>query len=174
MFWLAQMSFTCPNCDATLSLALAVAMDNPARPRGSELSTGANPVAPPVAHIGLAVVGSEVQAKQKQQRKKNGYSADFDAFWAVFPIHRDKDKARQAFEAALASGADLDAIIAGAADYARWLKTTTTAPKYAQGWLNGRRWEDELDIPPAVGELDAAYTVGTPEYEARMIAEGVW
>lgn len=169
------MSLTCPNCGTNLALALAVATPNPARPSGSEpLSTPVDnfaPVAPPLAHIGLEVVGSKAQTKTKAQRRKNAYSADFEAFWAVFPIHRDKDKAQPAFEAALASGANLDTIIAGAATYAQWLKTTTTAPKYAQGWLNGRRWEDELDVPIGVGELDPACIVGTEEYKARQEAD---
>lgn len=130
------------------------------------------PVAPAVAHIGsLGVVALEAKPKTKPQRRKLAYSAAFEEFWRHYPVHRDKFKAQEAFEDAGYAGYPAEEIIAGAKRYARWLKTTTTAPKYAQGWINGRRWEDELDIPPEVGETDPAFTVGTPEYAARLLAE---
>jgi len=171
LYGVERMSFTCPECKTELALALAVATPNPARPRGSEAVDNFAPVAPAVAHIGLEVVGSESQTKTKAQRRKLSYSARFEEFWQEYPVHRDKAKAQVAFTDAIFAGEDVYEIIAGAKRYARWLPTTTTAPKYAQGWLNDRRWEDELDMPASVGETDPAYILGTPEYAARMQAE---
>ena len=69
----------------------------------------------------------------------------FAAFWAIYPVKRDRKNARKAFAAAIKT-ADLGTIIDGARRYAAFLAANPTrSPKYPQGWLNGERWEDRLD-----------------------------
>lgn len=70
--------------------------------------------------------------------------AAFDGFWAVYPLRKGKDPAREAFVKALRSGVPIETIMLGAQAYAGERAGKDPAKtKYAQGWLNDRRWEDE-------------------------------
>lgn len=91
----------------------------------------------------------------------------FEEFWKAYPIRKGKEPARKAFEKALKSGAGFDAIMAGLEAYKRELgqivggKTLDgRTPKWAQGWLNDRRWEDEPDGPSLDDQWRAA--IGGP------------
>ena len=68
----------------------------------------------------------------------------FDEFWAAFPAKKDKAAAKKSW--AKLQPLDHDAAIAGASAYSSWLSQHPDPPsvKYPQGWLTGRRWEDEL------------------------------
>lgn len=76
--------------------------------------------------------------------KKRHYSDEFETFWSIFPIKRGKPKAYEAFKNAM-QRADLETILAGAQAYAHWLAANPDrSGKWAQGWLNDDRWEDDL------------------------------
>jgi hypothetical protein len=86
----------------------------------------------------------------------------FIKFWQIFP-KRDGDNpkaaARKAFEAALNKGADPDAILRGARDYAR--RSAETVPddqrRYipmAVTWLKQHRWEDDPPATPKAPDPD--------------------
>lgn len=77
-------------------------------------------------------------------------SGCFEEFWKIYPSRQNhqnpKKPARDKFRAAVKSGTDPGAIIAGARQYAENVKATGTDPKFvaqAATWLNQRRWEDE-------------------------------
>lgn len=75
----------------------------------------------------------------------------FDAFWSEYPKKAGKAEARKAFAKALGKTTP-ENLIEKARLYAEWLLSAQPGefrpqPKNAQGWLNGERWEDELEIP---------------------------
>lgn len=79
----------------------------------------------------------------------------FDAFWSVYPRREGKQPALLAFVAAIRSGVDPNRIVAGAQRYAAVRQgQDPKLTKMAQGWLNDRRWEDEIAEPPPSGYRD--------------------
>ena len=96
----------------------------------------------------------------------------FNEFWQLYPIKRDKVKAQKAFDKlsridklkAFAGvkreiGYRIETAIAG-----EWVP----AWSYAQGWINGRRWEDELQMPESKPK-----TNGNAPWEALTSKLGV-
>lgn len=69
--------------------------------------------------------------------------ADFEAFWAEYPTKKSKAAARRAFGKALATAGSLDVLVQGARRYANDPNRDPKKSKYAQGWLNDERWNDE-------------------------------
>ena len=67
----------------------------------------------------------------------------FDEFWALYPVHKDRKRAEQAWQRLTAG--DRRAALAALPGYTRDCQQQGIQFKYAQGWLNGRRWEDELE-----------------------------
>lgn len=70
-------------------------------------------------------------------------SPTFDDFWKAYPLHRGKLDAEKAW--ARLSATDKQKALAALPRYREYLQQTGTNIKYPQGWLNGRRWEDEYD-----------------------------
>jgi DNA-binding transcriptional regulator YhcF (GntR family) len=71
----------------------------------------------------------------------------FQAFWHAYPRRVGKGAARAAFKKAL-KYADGDTIIQGALHYAKHCEQQGTDKQYiphASTWLNGERWEDDLE-----------------------------
>ena len=69
----------------------------------------------------------------------------FDEFWALYPVHKDRKRAEQAWQRLTAG--DRRAALAALPGYTRDCQQQGIQFKYAQGWLNGRRWEDEVSDP---------------------------
>ncbi len=69
-------------------------------------------------------------------------------FWAIYPCHDGKQGAMDAFDRKVTSLELWDKVLAGAV---RYRKKTDANPeialKYGQGWINGERWEDEVQAP---------------------------
>jgi hypothetical protein len=82
------------------------------------------------------------------------YTRDFEAFWSAYGYKVDKVRAFRAWEKVITGGADPEAIIAGARRYVAWIEAQADPPrrKYPEGWLSGRRWEDELPTPTGRGD----------------------
>lgn len=114
-----------------------------------------------------ASAGSGVEWSRKQQEEW------FERFYAEFPRHDGRGAAERAFGKAL-KRADAEAIVAGAIAYAANPKRDPDFTAMPATWLNQDRWRDEGVVLRSVPQSDPAYTVGTPEYEARMVAEGIW
>jgi len=75
-------------------------------------------------------------------------SEQFERFWKAYPEKKAKPAARKAFAKQIKDGANPEEIITGAERYAARLHNVQPGqfvphPKYPQGWLNERRWEDE-------------------------------
>ena len=85
---------------------------------------------------------------------------DFEAFWRAYPVHKARRDAETAWKCLTAS--DRTAAVAGIAAYAEACREQGVALKYGQGYLNGRRWEDEPDGEgrPASGHQITAVFVG--------------
>jgi len=69
----------------------------------------------------------------------------FNRFWTAWPLKKGKKEARTAFDKAIKSGATLEDVLAGVGRYTKEIGPTPdwSKVKWAQGWLNGARWEDE-------------------------------
>jgi hypothetical protein len=69
-------------------------------------------------------------------------------FWAAFPLKKSKQEARDKWAKAIRAGEDPELIIAGAERYAAEMRRENkpkSAIKHPNGWLSGRRWDDESD-----------------------------
>ena len=78
-------------------------------------------------------------------------NVDFDEFWKAYPLHRGKKDAERAWGRLTAK--ERRQAIAALPAYTADCRERGIAFKYAQGWLNGRRWEDEIQCaPPAEAE----------------------
>jgi len=100
------------------------------------------------------------------------YSADFERFWTIYPVKRDKGHAARAFASAL-KRASLDDILAGASRYAADPARDPTKSKYAEGWLSGDRWLDDVKVVAPPARAPSFYEPPppiTPEQEAELAA----
>lgn len=69
-------------------------------------------------------------------------------FWAVYPCRDGKQEAMNAFELQVVSAETWAAVFAGAKRYAeKSAADPEMRMKFAQGWLNDHRWEDEPAAP---------------------------
>lgn len=80
--------------------------------------------------------------------KNNIYAQMFDAFWKIYPKHKDKAKALKAFTK-LKPDEELfnkiiDAVNNNIKNNADWEKDNGQYVPYGSSWLNGKRWEDEI------------------------------
>jgi hypothetical protein len=102
---------------------------------------------------------TETEEEKTPHRPPAGGRADeefFVSFWTAYP-KRDganpRKPARDRFRSACKSGADPDAIVAGAVSYRRHCeaKGIVSTPYVAQAttWLNQQRWLDEYDATPS-------------------------
>ena len=74
---------------------------------------------------------------------------NFDEFWKAYPLHKGKIDAERAWNRM--SAGDKQKALAGVPAYRLYCEQTGVAVKYPQGWLNGRRWEDEYEETPVSG-----------------------
>lgn len=65
----------------------------------------------------------------------------FEEFWAAYPVHKARIDAERAWKHVLA--ADKVKAVAGIPAYRDECLRTGANLCYGQGYLNGRRWEDE-------------------------------
>ena len=72
---------------------------------------------------------------------------EFKDFWEAYPLHKGKRDAELAWNRL--SAGDKQKALAGIARYREYIAQTGMNIKYPQGWLNGRRWEDEYEDPIA-------------------------
>jgi uncharacterized protein YdaU (DUF1376 family) len=89
-------------------------------------------------------VGMDAEKQDPKPKTVRSYSAEFEAFWEVFPV---KDGKWAAFDKSWRklSAEDRHDATRGAVLYAERVKRERIEkPKWPQGWLTDRRWEDEL------------------------------
>lgn len=79
------------------------------------------------------------------------YSAEFEAFWAIYPRKRDKAPAFKAHEAKLKHGAAPELLRTAAEHFAAFVEESGTEDDYipyAATWLNEGKWLDFRDGVP--------------------------
>ena len=87
----------------------------------------------------------EVYKSKKGRVLSNSKLSHFNSFWEAFDYKKGRAEAADAF-LNVYSEADVEKIIVGAKAEAAKRKDAVAkglTPKMAQGWLSGRRWEDE-------------------------------
>src|SRR5262249_6610724 len=99
----------------------------------------------------------------------------FRRMWAAYPRRGDGDRgsktdARKAFTARVQAGADREALVAAAQNYAtyaaaRWPDERDPERRYLKkvaAWLNGEVWREYLTAPspPPAARRDGRYNVG--------------
>lgn len=91
--------------------------------------------------------GTVIETVKETTKETRTIPADdrFEEFWHAYALPKGKAEARKAWAKAI-KDTDPQVIISAAREYVLWLDTQDDPPqqKYAQGWLNGRRWEDEI------------------------------
>lgn len=175
------MSLTCPNCKHELGLVLtdlgAGAVDTmslavTSRPHQNDVKPPQNSVIVSAALPVDGVCSEALEPKTSTKKDRFNYQdPDFEAFMKAYPRRVAKAAAFSVWKIAVRS-VEPQRIIAAARDFSRvcagieprWIPHPAT-------WLNAARWDDEQQRPPDVGETDPAYTIGTPEYAARQLAE---
>jgi hypothetical protein len=158
------MSSRCPHCGGAILLVVDA---NPAQiPNANQ--TQILPQSE-IAH------GSKSLSTEERKTYNQGYTQAFQAFWSVYPLHRDKRKAQIAWRNAIRRlGANANAIlIAGAIRYRDDPNRLPQYTKYAEGWLNGDGWEDE-PLPPRIspnGRREEPPSPRQMKYEAEAWME---
>lgn len=80
--------------------------------------------------------------KEKNVKNDNNY---FTQFWEQYPIKRGKQEATKAYEKAIKKISH-EKIMDALETYKNYLQENpNTKIKYAQGWLNSERWDDEYE-----------------------------
>lgn len=72
--------------------------------------------------------------------------SDFACWWELYPIKRNKSKARLAYAEALKE-TSVEFLLEALAAYINDLAGTDTNFAYPANWLSDKRWEDQLDYP---------------------------
>jgi len=81
-------------------------------------------------------------------------SSDFDLFWSIYPKKEGKKKAKQIWESRKLDRISEKIILAVKANIPRWRD-----PQYIPNpttWLNGERWNDEIQVKKANNEFAGA------------------
>lgn len=81
------------------------------------------------------------QSKSKSKRERNQKA--FDQFWDCYPRKVGKPKAQSAYDAAVAAGADPDAILAGCIAYRDDPNRDPRYTAHPTTWLHREGWNDE-------------------------------
>lgn len=95
----------------------------------------------------VSIEGKQVLSEAKTDTSVYAQTVPFAHFWKLYPRKADKSKAQKAWEK-LKVTADLFTVIASAIARQRqsldWLKSNGQYIPHPTTWLNGKRWEDEL------------------------------
>jgi len=94
----------------------------------------------------------------------------FDEFWQSYPLHRGRKEAERAWNRLTAAEKHL--AVAALPAYTSDCQKHGIAYKYAQGWLNGQRWEDNLTEEVAVTKKENATQCIKPEDSQSSARDG--
>lgn len=95
--------------------------------------------------------GLPTLSKLPAQNGRRDYPDRFETFWRVYPRKEDKPKAYTAWRNATRRGVADELMITAASDYAKQCQVRNTPKdkiKYAEGWLNGDRFNNTYDTTP--------------------------
>lgn len=111
--------------------------------------------------------------KNKKKNKDKCLLGDFEKFWDAYPRKVGKQKALAAFEKI---DVTLDVLLAALENQkrsAQWTKNGGEFIPHATTWLNGKRWEDELETSFDPIPKGASGTLGEAELAAiRRVMAG--
>ena len=88
------------------------------------------------------------QSNTKESNTKEIYSCMFEAFWKAYPRKVNKQAAEKAFNKLKPSEDLFKAIMAGLENHKKskqWTRDDGQYIPHASTWINGKRWEDELE-----------------------------
>ncbi len=88
------------------------------------------------------------RAKRRAGAEDYDADEDFLRFWDAYPEKRGKVDAFKAWQAAVSRGDNPELIIRAAAWYRDDPKRNPEHTKWAQGWLNGRRYKEQQPAQP--------------------------
>ena len=141
-----------------------------------------NHAAPPITAQGeLFVDAAPIPRKLNQPTRAAtpDYQAQFEEFYAAYPIKRDKARAREAWIKRLRPSPELHALILKCvAEYITYTETMRQNKKFAPEycgpavWINKCRWEDVNELPEDLARtLDGAQEWNPTEEEIRLALE---
>ena len=118
---------------------------------GTGTGTGTKEEAEASSNTPLPPAGGEPPAKPA---RSVGYSAEFEAFWELYPRKTGKGEAWSAWKARvqpLPEPEALAVVLAAATASEQWQKECGKYIPHPTTWLKGRRWEDQVQPPPTAG-----------------------
>ena len=90
---------------------------------------------------------------------KTDYDEEFATFWSHYPLRKGKQPARVAFEKARKGGVTLEKLCEAADRYAQEVRGRDPSRiKWAQGWLNDKRWQDYDEPQPHINGNDTPWS----------------
>ena len=107
-------------------------------------------------------------APSQGARRAGSYSPAFETFWQAYPVHQDKRKASQAFQAAMRKpGVTLTMLTAAARRYASEDQVKRGYGKYASTWLRGECWTN----PPQHPRVQSMNSAEQRTYDAMALIQ---
>lgn len=125
---------------------------------GKKGGEGKQTASKPEANDKQAESKNKDKDKNKKKNKDKCLKGDFAAFWEAYPRKEGKQKAEAAFAKVAVSLDVLLAAIEQQKKSAQWQKDNGQFIPHPATWLNGKRWEDQMETvtaAPQSRELDA-------------------
>jgi hypothetical protein len=100
------------------------------------------------------VVTHVIKQESKEIKQDNIYPSSFTSFWGFYPKKVGKGEALKAWKKIRNAADILPQILASIQKQKHTEQWTEKNGKYIPHpatWLNGRRWEDEVDVQPTIG-----------------------
>lgn len=85
------------------------------------------------------------EEKSKNTRKRVQYPADFERFWRVYPVKKEKAKALKAFKESRRRGVlpSVDELVQTLEVQKQWKQWREGYVVYPERWIKNERWDDE-------------------------------
>ena len=117
----------------------------------------------------------QVYITRKKRKLAGKRHTSFNRFWAAFAYTRGKAEAADAWlDIPELTDALVERIVTAAVKEAAarpQLEASGRTPKMAQGWIAGRRWEDEPAPPRAIGPPPGAGAASEAQVDLKTFAE---
>ena len=102
-----------------------------------------------INNISIAIEEEEREKEKEREREETQRIEDsFNRFWKLYPRKVGKKAARRAFEKVMRSGVALETLVTALERQKcskQWTKDGVQFVPHPATWLNGERWEDEVE-----------------------------